>query len=68
MNTIKHYLEQIKDPEVRERALRNADNEALKRDDYTSTKNALFGAFIWDDSPEGFDYWNNIYNNINQYI
>ena len=28
----------------------------------------LRGSMIWDDSLEGYDYWENIFNNINDYL
>ena len=54
-NTAKHYFEQLQEP-YRSQALANLeglDDEPI----YDSAEKAVFEAFDWELSNEGFDYW-----------
>jgi hypothetical protein len=45
------------------RAIANAHNRTpLSRVAYESLASALIGAFSWDESPEGGDFWEQVYS------
>ncbi len=58
MKTIKQWLETIEDKEIRKKALANMDLTA------DSLEEALSMAFTWKDTPEGEDYWMEVYKNL----
>lgn len=60
MKTIREWLEELPEP-YRSQALENMDIEDadIEHDNF---ERALCGAFLWMDSPEGWDYWNKIRN------
>lgn len=59
MKTIREWLEELPEP-YRSEALKNADKDKLDAmEDLLS--HAIAEAFDWEDSPQGFDYWNNQY-------
>lgn len=66
MKTIKEWLETL--PEgIRERALRNYEAEKephfikARRDHYETLREAMYdGSFIWDDTKEGFKFWERV--------
>lgn len=61
--TVKKYLEEITDPDVKKRALKNLHIE--RRDDIAnSLEHALFTAFLWHKTPEKFDYWKAVHHNV----
>ncbi len=63
--TILEWLHTIEDVEVRERAVRNYENEMPEEVvEPESLEDALFGAFVFMDTPEGSDYWHKIAHNI----
>ena len=37
------------------------DNASLKGDYFSSLSSALKGAFVWDETTEGREYWQKIY-------
>lgn len=56
---IKDWLMEMNEP-YRSQALKNTKNEStIKHDTFHS---ALQSAFIWSNSPEGYDYWKRIFN------
>lgn len=62
MSTVKSFLEQIPDKQVRERALKNLQTERAG-DMANSLEHAIFVAFLWHRTPETFDYWKAIHHN-----
>ena len=69
-----YWLKTIEDKEVKEKALNNYKNcfaehgldvSDDKDKDEPSLKSALSGAFIWSDTPEGQDFWNDFVNTLN---
>lgn len=62
MKTIKDYLEQLQEP-YRTQALNNTKEEDLNTI-VTNTRKALYFAFTWQTSPEGYDYWNNLHESL----
>lgn len=59
MKTIEEYLNELPQP-YKQQALINMEAEeatSLEKD----LKDALQFAFVWKESPEGFDYWDNLY-------
>lgn len=60
MKTITEHLELIKDKKVKYNALRNL-LEINKNDKRLLMSEAILDAFTWETTPEGYDYWNNIY-------
>lgn len=63
MKTVKQYLKGLQNPEVKSRALKNLDNEKAA-DNVHSLEHAIYWAFGWHLSPEGFNYWKAIHHNI----
>lgn len=59
MKTIKEWLEELPDG-YRERALENL-NPNVASDLVYSIGDAISGAFIWDCSQEGEDFWSDVY-------
>lgn len=64
MQTIKKHFESIEDNKVRENALRNL-TENGKDSLVDNLPSAIVWGFMWNTSPEGFTYWENIYMNTN---
>lgn len=60
MQTIEKHLESIKNKIIREQALKNMTKEYAQTEELLLSE-AIFGAFVWDTSPEGHEYWNKIY-------
>jgi hypothetical protein len=60
--TVKEYLETLPEPE-RSRALRNMDFEK-QNDQATGLEHAVWWAFKWHRSPEGYKYWHQIHAGI----
>lgn len=54
--------------EVRNRAIERHDKYMrefyTKRVLFSSLHSALLSAFIWDDTPEKYDFWNKVYNEL----
>ena len=60
--TIAEWLMHIPDPEVRAKAVANHRSAPFPRAS-SSVKllsDALYEAFFWDESPEGFRFWNDV--------
>jgi len=55
MKTTKEWLQDLPDG-YRERALRNLQ-KATQKIEEPSIDEALFGAFEWERTPEGSDFW-----------
>lgn len=49
--------------EERDQAMANTSPKSLKRK-YPSAKNALFYSFQWDNTPERFHYWKEIWDKL----
>ena len=49
----------IEDPDVRERALKNADPITLDSE-VQNLRCAVLGAFTWVRSPEGHEFWSSV--------
>lgn len=60
--TIRQFLLKMPQPYM-EQALLNAGENSLKGFKGRTIKDALMSAFVWNDSPEGGDYWNDFANN-----
>lgn len=62
MKTVEQYLQEIPGSgDARERAIKNCDSE--KKDEWsTSLPAALKRAFLWHKTPEGYDYWQTVYD------
>lgn len=64
MKTVYEWAQEL--PEnVREKFLANVvEQEGERRLEYKalSLSNAIEGSFTWHESPEGFDFWNDIYS------
>lgn len=55
MKTVKEWLETLDEP-YRSQALENLDEEYGDMIE-PNLAEALWGAFVWDDTPQGNDYW-----------
>lgn len=56
--TIKEWLQELPE-ELREKALGYTHEELLDIE-ISSLRGALYGAFAWEETPEGHTYWCNI--------
>lgn len=57
---IRKWLHELPEP-IRTRALKNMRD--IKKDVVlTSISDAIIGAFDWDSTKQGYDYWNDLYN------
>lgn len=76
LETTSYWLKTIEDKEIREKALNNYKNcfagygldvldDKDEDKDEPSFNSALSGAFVWSDTPEGFYFWNNFVNTLN---
>lgn len=54
-------LMQFLSNDIRERIIKNADPEIL-REDFHSLSEFLYHAFVFDQSPEGSQFWTQIAN------
>lgn len=61
--TVREYLQLIPDPDARERALKNCYKE-IAGEWSVSLPKALYRAFLWHKSPEGFAYWNQVHDSL----
>lgn len=52
--------------EIREKALANTDDGMLKIDNVNIIE-ALAGGFSWRETPEGFEYWADIHEAIDDF-
>ena len=61
--TIREWLNELPEP-ISSRAIKNAENESessLEEEDVTSSiMCALAGAFVWNDTPEGHEFWRQV--------
>ena len=55
------WIEQDLPSPFKEEALKNVESPNLK---YSSLDMALISAFEWMDTPQGFDYWKDVYDGI----
>lgn len=62
--TIKEWLESIDDKEVRDRALKNSYKYGVNEVKEPNLSEAILGAFRWDETPEGAEYWQNIHEDF----
>jgi len=61
--TVKQYLEAIPDPVIRSKALENLWKE-YGQEWTISADAALFRAFIWHRTMEGYKYWNDVHDQL----
>lgn len=62
MKTIKEWLETLEEP-YKTQAFINTSNEMLE-EETINLSYALLDGFIWSDSPEGSEYWDNVHTQI----
>lgn len=62
MKTIREHLQELPEP-ARSRALVNMWWEDAENT-YREQKKALYNAFNWSTSPEGYKYWNQVYQQL----
>jgi hypothetical protein len=62
--TVKQWLEELPE-EIRDQAISNTKPTLLEQDAIAeSLREAISGAFIWDDSPQGHKYWEEVFNSL----
>lgn len=63
MKTIKDWLQELPE-DIKEKALLNYSTEDPSKEDdnYDLMSEALFCAFVWSGTPEGHDFWENLYH------
>ena len=57
--TAQEWFETIKDEQIKKRAIANI-NPFFSEELHGSLHNALGNAFIWAETPEKYDYWQNV--------
>ncbi len=56
MKTIREWLEELPEP-YRGQALANGEDSSLLDVDHETLYEALADLFVWEDSPQGDEYW-----------
>jgi methionine synthase II (cobalamin-independent) len=62
MKTILQHLETLPEP-YRTQAIENVD-EAIKDLEEVDLKESLHGAFMWNNSNQGYRYWLDLFNSL----
>lgn len=62
MKTVRQHFESLPEP-YRQQAIDNTSKYYLEYEEL-SLDLALKRCFIWDNTEQGFDYWNEFYNNM----
>lgn len=63
LKTVRQWLEELPEPH-KPKALDNL-NECADFKECACIQGALMHAFIWRESPEGLDYWSDVYKSLN---
>ncbi len=66
MKTVLEKLQELPEP-YRSRAIENAEKKGKYYfDELTndSLQQILLGAFVWLDSPQGYSYWDDLYESL----
>lgn len=61
--TIKQWLNELEEP-YRTQALENAEDYGGINNTATSLDDALLAGFLWDKTEQGWDYWEEVRQNI----
>ena len=59
--TVINLLKCIKDPDIRDKALKNLFTD-FRNANVGNIADAINIAFIWKDTVEGYEYWHQVYN------
>lgn len=61
MKTAREWFQCLR-PDLRDRAIKNTitDGNGLLGKKYVSFSETLGDAFMWDESPEGYEFWSKI--------
>lgn len=62
MKTVKKWLQELPEP-YRAQALENMDSDEANTK-VNSQYQALDKAFVWEETPQGEDYWDSIYDKL----
>lgn len=54
--TLRTHLKKLPEP-YRTQAIANTDRSILKHKAIRTVKDAVWVAFSWEESPEGYEYW-----------
>lgn len=61
--TIKQWLQELEEP-YRTQALEHAKAYGINTNIESSLDQALLAGFIWEDTLQGWDYWNDVRQDI----
>lgn len=64
MKTVKEHLNDNLTPELYDKAIANVISIGGLEDNYSSPAGALASAFVWTLSKEGYDFWENVFDNL----
>lgn len=72
MKTIREWLEELPEP-YRTQAIENYNNQecnfnlrfGLKEQEHNSLKDALFSAFAWGHTEQGYEHWRFFHDTLN---
>jgi hypothetical protein len=70
VKTIREWLETIEDKDIRDQAIFNYETQSFKQYDadnnidYKSLTGALWDCFNFQNTPQGFWYWHDVYEKL----
>lgn len=64
MKTVRQHLIEKLTPELYEKAMANVSNIGGLDNSYGSPAAAVASAFVWSLSHEGYDFWDNVFDNL----
>lgn len=61
--TVREWLNELPEP-IRSRAIRNAEDyhKPFLDESEISLREAVLGAFLWSETPEGNEFWSAVYD------
>ena len=65
MKTTREWIEDLDEP-YRSEAIKNTPIKVLKLKEHISQSKALLDAFVWEDTPQGHDYWSDLHELISK--
>jgi hypothetical protein len=64
MMKVLEWYEELPEP-IRSQAIKNYNfQNTIRNEESVASKRIAIDHFNWEGTPEGFDYWNDIYNKL----
>jgi hypothetical protein len=64
MKTVRQHLIEKLTPEIYDKAMANIVYEPGLDVEVSSPSGAVASAFVWGMSPEGYDFWEDVFDNL----